>query len=187
MVQGAKKGSPEILGQEGFMRDSAKNGLFGNNFNSKLMEGYQMTGKIKFLSFLCLITLLFLQISCGGNKPQGEVSQETQKQPAAEVSQTQGSGASVPTGSVSSKETPSPIPERDKNIEIAEEFISKGNLDDAEKKLKQQHESLQTLALLGVVERERGNYKGALKYFDQALGINPEHVKSLKYRGYLHY
>lgn len=146
-----------------------------------------MTGKIKLLSVLCLITLLFMQISCGGNKPQGEVSHETEKTPAAGVSQVPGKEDPVPTGSVSSKESPSPMPERDKNIEIAEEFISKGNLDDAEKKLKQQPESLQTIALLGVVERERGNYKEALKYFDQALKINPDHIKALKYRGYLHY
>lgn len=130
--------------------------------------------------FTVFFVLLFFQFSCGPKKPAGETpGGKPGGSPAAKPVQTQAANASPSLKSSGGAQNP--------EIMTASTLIESGNLNEAEVLLKKHPDDFENIYMLGILERERGNYEEALKYLNRAVEMDPSHVKSLKYRGYVNF
>ncbi len=138
-----------------------------------------MSMKKVFCLFVVFVILFVFQASCTPEKLHQEVPVESPgASPAKPVKPVDGKPGATKTPTTGAQNP---------DIQTASMLISRGNLNEAEVLLKKNSEDFDNIYMLGILERERGNYDEALKYLDKALTMNPEHAKTLKYRGYVNF
>jgi tetratricopeptide (TPR) repeat protein len=136
--------------------------------------------KKRVLHLIAVLILLFtFQASCSPEKLEKDIPVEPVGSPSVKPSEK----PPLKPG----QKAPPPADGQSPETQAAGMMIKNGNLNEAEKILKKNPDNFDNIYMMGILERERGNYDEALKYLNKALEKNPEHAKSIKYRGYVNF